>query len=115
MVSKKALTVINIGLGLIAVLLLLNFLGVNMPTLGKAMYALDDSEPLCAVHNWENELRLWNDLDQCCLEAKKQPSCNRETSHFGWERMDWVCPTGSKIKYRMNNKAYNYCKQQSFW
>ncbi len=110
MVSAKILTTINVSLGLIAVILLLNLVGAELPTLGQAQYALDQEEPLCAV-SWEEELTEWNDLDRCCLEAKKQIECSRSNL----QEYDWSCQSGGDLKYLLNNKAYNYCRQLRIW
>ncbi len=110
MVSKRALIIINISLGLLLTLLLLTFLDVKLPSLGQAQYLLDKEEPLCAV-NWKEELTTWNDLDRCCLEARKQLGCRREHK----DDYDWVCRTGDGVKYWLNSKAYNYCRQQPYW
>ena len=115
MVSKKALTVINISLGLVAFFLLLNLFEVKLPTVGKTMYWLDDNEPLFVVHNWEDELVQCTDLAKCCFEAKQHASCYKKKSSFGDEMLDWSCQTGSRIEYLLNNKAYSYCQQQNYW
>ncbi len=110
MVSERTFFIINISLGLLSLLLLLTFLGVELPTLGQAQYALDKEDPLCMV-NWKDEFNPWNDLDRCCLEARKQLDCHREQR----DNLDWVCQTGLSVKYWLNNKAHNYCKQQPYW
>lgn len=106
MASTRVWTVINISLLLIALLLLLNSVGVELPTLGQALYVLDKEEHLCAVENKEG-LVPWNDLDRCCLEARELSFCQQQHK----ENYDWLC--GSVI--RLNDKAYYYCRQQPYW
>ncbi len=110
MVSEKVLFIINVSLGLLSVLLLLTFLGVKLPTLGQAQYALDKEEPICMI-NWKEEFTPMDDLDRCCLEARKQLDCYRVQK----DNLDWVCQTGFGVKYWLNYKAHNYCKQQPYW
>lgn len=110
MVSNRILVVVNISLGLLLTLLLLTFFEVKLPTLGQAQYLLDKEEPLCAV-SWKEEFTVWGDLDRCCLEARKQLECRREPQGD----FDWACSTGEGMKYWLNSKAYNYCRQQPYW
>ena len=106
MKQKRVWVVLNFSLGLIAVLLFLNLLDVQLPNLGQAQYLLDGGEPLCLV-GYREEFNEWNDLNGCCLEARKQLSCSVKEG-------GWMCSTGN-LNYWLNNKAYNYCKQQSIW
>ncbi|MBU0457451.1 MAG: hypothetical protein ABH824_01200 [Nanoarchaeota archaeon] len=117
MVSERIWIIINISLGLMILLLLLNLSGIELPTLGKAQYVLDKEDPLCVV-NWKNEYNQWNDLDGCCLEARKQLGCHKDelSVNDGGLELSWVCETNSNaVGYWLNNKAYNYCRQQSYW
>ncbi|MEK6968929.1 MAG: hypothetical protein AABW48_00715 [Nanoarchaeota archaeon] len=108
--SLKMWVSLNFSLGIVALLLVLILIGINLPTLGQAQYFFDKESPVCAV-NWKEEFTLWNDLDRCCLEARKQLGCHKET----FQEFDWVCQSGVNLKYWMNNKAYNYCRQLSIW
>ena len=110
MVSEKTLFIINVSLGLLSVLLLLMLIGIELPTLGKAQYYLDKEEPLCLV-NWKEEFTPWEDLDRCCLEARKQVECHKEK----YGGADWLCESGASVNYWLNNKAYSYCRQQPYW
>ncbi len=110
MVSLKMWVSLNLSLGIVAVLLILILAGIEMPTLGRAQYLLDQESPVCAV-NWKEDFTLWNDLDRCCMEARKQLGCHKEN----FQNFDWVCQSGVNLKYWMNNKAYNYCRQLSIW
>ena len=116
MVWKRVLVVINISLGLVAVLLLLNLFGVTFPSLGNARFYLDQSEPLCVV-NWKENYNSWSDVDNCCLEVKKQLSCIEESKELESGRVNWVCQTGSGqvLKYWLNNKAYYYCQKSVYF
>lgn len=110
MVSERALFIINVSLGILSALLLLMLLGVELPTLGQAQYALDQEEPVCMIQ-WEEELTPLQDIDRCCLQAREQLGCQAESKGD----LDWVCGTGPGLQIWLNNKAYNYCKQQPYW
>lgn len=113
MTSERVWSTINISLGLIIVILSLNLAGVELPTLGKAQYWLDQEEPVCVV-NWKDEFTLWPDLDRCCFEARKQLDCRKEKLSREGLELDWVCETGPQ-KVWTNNKAYRYCQQLRIW
>ena len=110
MVSGKTLFIINVSLGLLSVLLLLMLFGLKIPTLGQAEYALDKEEPVCMLE-WEGELTPLEDIDRCCLQAKQQFECKAESK----DNLDWLCSAGEGLQIWLNNKAYNYCKQQPYW
>jgi hypothetical protein len=115
MIKKKQLTIINIALVLIAFLLLVRLFGLELPTIGQAQYAIDSNEAVCVVNNWENELVKWDDIDRCCLEVKSKTICDRQKISYDGKELNWMCNTGGRISYLLNHKAYNYCRQQSFW
>ena len=110
MVSEKTLFIINVSLVLVSVILVLTLLGMKLPTLGQAQYYFDREEPLCEIE-WQGEVSLMQDLNRCCLEAREQLECHKAAD----QDFDWVCQTGTSVKYRLNNKAYNYCGQQPYW
>jgi len=113
MISRRTWTIINISLVFIAFVLLLHLFGVELPTLGKAQYAFDTEEPLCVVHNWENEFVPWDDVDRCCLMIHAQQRCTKQKLQTQDMKLDYLCSSGTKIEYWLNSKAYNYCRQQS--
>lgn len=110
MVSERTLLVINISLGMVVVLLVLLLIGINLPTLGQAQYALDKEEPLCLVE-WKGETTSFEDIDRCCLQAQEQGECRAERQ----ENADWVCGAEQGLRIQLNNKAYYYCQQQPYW
>lgn len=116
MVSAKAWNIINVSIILIIVLLILNLFGVNLPSLGQAIYYLDPADPLCLV-NTPDSLSEWNDLNRCCLEARRHVECLPELHQLQFGITQWVCQSGpagiSEIWF--NNKAYKYCQQQPIW
>jgi len=116
MMSARLWVIVNVSLGFVAVLLFLNLFDVQFPTLGKAQYLLDKEKPLCAVQ-WRQDFTLWNDLDQCCLQARQQFNCDVRANIVDGRRFDKVCHTGEGdvLKYWLNNKAYRYCLQQVIW
>lgn len=115
MISKKRWILINISLSFVIILLLLNFFGFKLPSLGQAFYLLDSEDPLCIVDSKEG-LTVWPDLRRCCLEAKKQVECLRDNLQLQEGNLDWKCQTNEYIpKIRLNNKAFSYCRQQPVW
>ena len=116
MVSNRLWVIVNVSLSFVAVLLLLNLFEIQLPTLGKAQNLLDKEEPLCAVQ-WKQDFTFWNDLDQCCLQARQQFKCDAQVYVVDVKKLDRVCHTGEGdvLKYWLNNKAYRYCQQQDIW
>ncbi|MBI2665995.1 hypothetical protein HYX13_00120 [Candidatus Woesearchaeota archaeon] len=115
MLSIKQWFIMNVSLGILVCLLSLNLLGFTFPSAGEVAYRLDKEEPLCFI-SWKEEVTPWNDLDRCCLQARQQLSCKKETKESLFGRADRVCQTGTgTASYRLNNKAYHYCQQQAFW
>ncbi len=100
----------NISLGLIALLLFLGLFNISVPTVGQATNFFDSSPELCGVE-WKGEVNAWGDIPRCCLEARKQLTCEKQVSGD----YDRVCYTGSGVKYRLNNKAYYSCTKQEIW
>ncbi|MFH0701742.1 MAG: hypothetical protein V2A62_04865 [Candidatus Woesearchaeota archaeon] len=114
-VPSKVWIVVNVSLGVIALLLLLSFFGITLPSLGQVQYVLDREEPLCVV-NWQGQLNSWPEIDSCCLEARKQLECFFYQQQTDLGRIDWICKTGSgSVSYGLNSKVYRYCQQQSYW
>ncbi|HIH12116.1 MAG: hypothetical protein QT02_C0010G0032 [archaeon GW2011_AR9] len=116
METLRVWIVLNIALSLIAVILLLNFLEVELPSVGSARYFLNPEPPRCMV-NWQSEFTEWDDLDKCCLEARKQLQCTKEQRFIEGKEVNWRCQTGSGkvLTYWLNTKAYLYCQQQPVW
>ncbi|MEK6939964.1 MAG: hypothetical protein AABX31_04510 [Nanoarchaeota archaeon] len=110
MISERVLFIINVSLGLLSVLLVLMFLGLKLPTLGQAQYALDKEEPVCVIQ-WGEESTIHQDIDRCCLQARQQFECRAQSK----DNLDWMCGTDERLQIWLNNKAYNYCKQQPYW
>jgi len=110
MASERTLFIINVSLGLLSVLLLAMLLGMELPTLGQAQYALDKEEPVCMIE-WSGNSTAFDDIDRCCLQAREQLECQAESK----DALDWVCGTGAGLRIWLNDKAYNYCKQQPYW
>ena len=115
-VSGRQWVILDVGLGFVAVLLLFNLFQVQLPNVGWISYQLDPVQPLCIVQ-WQDTQTVWDDMDRCCLEARKQLTCQQEISSLGTEPLHWACQTGSGevLRYRLNNKAYLYCTQQVIW
>ena len=97
-------------------MLTLNLFGVKLPNLGAAFYSIDSREPI-AIINWKDNFNKCNDLDRCCLEAKKLVTCFFDPQKLSLGEVDWVCQSGEGdvMKIWFNNKAYYYCSQQNFW
>ncbi|PIN73408.1 hypothetical protein COV20_04230 [Candidatus Woesearchaeota archaeon CG10_big_fil_rev_8_21_14_0_10_45_16] len=108
MFSERRYAIFNVALILAAVLLALNLFNIHLPSVGQAQSFFDTEEPSCLV-DWQGEQTQWYDLDSCCLQARKQLSCEPEVG--GWD-----CGAGSDtVHYVLNDKAYRYCQRQSFW
>jgi len=112
--KEKVLWTMNIALVLVAVLLTLHLLDIGLPTLGKAAYLLDDSEPIC-IASFGEQNSLIEDMGSCCYGLQTQLFCeNRaETITIGEKELivDKKCYTGeSAISYLVNMKAFNYCE-----
>ena len=115
MVPNKAWFAMNFSLSLVALILLLNLFGVQIPSLGYAFYALDKAEPACYV-GWHNGFEEINYLEHCCLEARKQLNCESEENQIDGNEVNWLCKTGpDSLQYWLNNKAYYYCSELPFW
>ncbi|MBI2103049.1 hypothetical protein HYT55_04370 [Candidatus Woesearchaeota archaeon] len=115
MVTLRGWVVMNFSLGLIILLLGLYLAGVTIPSLGQAATILDRSAPVCIVE-WNDDFVMWDDLDHCCLEARKQLSCEREKRLIGVQEVTEVCTTGrTSVKFHFNEKAYSYCQRQVIW
>jgi len=114
MVDAKTWTVINISLGIIAILLVLHLFGVQITPVGLA--AVDTQGALCII-NWQDEFSETNDFDRCCMEAKKQLSCRRNFEVTSEGTVDWSCQTGDddELRILLNNPGYKYCIHQEYW
>lgn len=115
MFALKGWVVMNCSLALIALLLGLYLAGFSIPSVGLAATLLDRSAPVCLVE-WKDDFVVWDDLDRCCLEARKQLSCGREDAWIGAQKVTEVCATGkTSVKFHFNEKAYAYCREQVIW
>lgn len=115
--KEKVLWIINAALILTAVFLVLHLFEVELPTLGKAQYWLDESEPVCVVGFEEHRSLL--DVDSCCSELQKQLRCVdwQEDEKVGEEelKVNKRCYTGKgAVDYFVNLKTFNYCKNKGF-
>lgn len=112
--KEKTVWALNITLFLVAVILLLHFLEVELPSLGKAQYWLDKSEPVCVASF--KEQRSWlADIEQCCLGLEQQLFCENYKGEMLGEEVNKRCYTGeSSVSYFVNSKAYNYCYQSGY-
>ncbi len=128
---KKVLSIINVSLILISFLLILNLFGVSLSNLGFALYNTLDSEETVCIANWQDDYSEIG-LDLCCHESIKQLECveedfeielflrNQDSSEEISKLFvtDVTCKTGTgnnNMKYYLNDKAYRYCKSQSYW
>ncbi|HLC71598.1 MAG TPA: hypothetical protein VJI32_06305 [Candidatus Nanoarchaeia archaeon] len=114
MVTDRVWWAINISLALLSFILVLMLMGIKLPSVGKALSALDSQEPICIVQVGEEHSR-WDDLPRCCLEAQAQLECVHEPQQFEEGNTDFSCRTSVQLQYQLNNKALSYCQQQVFW
>ena len=110
----KRWVIANMALGVVSFLLLLHLFNVPVAVAGKAydlsLELVSEPEALCAVE-WGDEKTIFSNLDQCCLYARTQLSCERQAGFVGNEDVDWDCYTGrgKVVHYLLNQKAYRYC------
>ena len=110
----KRWVIANMALGVVSFLLLLHLFNVPVAVAGKAydlsLELVSAPEALCAVE-WGDEKTIFSNLDQCCLYARTQLSCERQAGFVGNEDVDWDCYTGrgKVVHYLLNQKAYRYC------
>ena len=115
MTTVRAWVVMNVALSFVAVVLLFYLLGIHLPSVGQAISLFDKNKPLCFVE-WKNDFTSWTDLDQCCLEARKQLSCESEDQTIDSQRMTRVCATGkNSVRIHLNTKAYSACQRIPIW
>lgn len=116
MFPTKVWIAINVSLSLVIFLLFLNLFNITIPSVGHAISVFDQELPLCGVE-WQNQLKEIPDINRCCLQARQQLRCDPKIIETSLGRADWVCQTGSEsaLKFRLNNKAYLHCREQSFW
>lgn len=120
--KTKTITVLNVSLLLIGVLLLLNFYGIKPPTLGKAFFLWDHSEPLCAAEFKGNFTFI--PAEECCSYLSMQLIKNEKNK----EKTKMVVEDGKEIKltrhyytsentvgFWANDKAYYLCKEGGFF
>lgn len=112
--EARGWVIANMSLGIISFLLLLHLFNVPVAVAGKAydlsLDLVSAPEALCAVE-WGDEKTIFSNLDQCCLYARTQLSCERRVGFVGSEEVDWDCYTGrgKVVHYLLNQKAYRYC------
>ena len=111
MQSNKLLVALNFSLVIIAGILLLSLFDVGVSPTGRAVY--DYEEMLCIV-NFKENYNIWEDIDSCCLEVRKQLSCVKDKGYYTDKTVEWRCNTG-ELNYWLNSEAYNYCKEQVIW
>jgi hypothetical protein len=110
MKQKRVWVIINISLGLIAILLLLSLFNVTLPTLGKPIERLSDKS-LCVMKNWENEYIIRNIKDCCIEKIKFAPKCSQTNIMLKGNIYSYVCETGNNIEYYFNNYGLKYCRR----
>ncbi|MBU1623229.1 MAG: hypothetical protein KJ597_06665 [Nanoarchaeota archaeon] len=114
MPSTKIITIINVALGLTALILILSLLGVSMPSVGSALYALDSEEAVCVTSYKDNYKEMAVNL--CCIELQTQLNkgepYNQELAGFKVSKHYYT--SKNTINYFVNNKAYRYCKNNGF-
>ena len=113
--SKHYWVIANISLALIALILIITFFNITAPIVGKAKLILNPEDPLCII-KWQGENHLFENIDNCCLEASQQLECLRMMEKSNLGRTDRLCWTGATtVNYALNNKAYTYCQLQNYW
>ncbi|MBR9683467.1 hypothetical protein GOV03_02915 [Candidatus Woesearchaeota archaeon] len=111
--KEKIMWTMNVALMLGVVFFSLHLLDVNLPTLGKAQYWLDDSEPVC-IASFEGK-NSPIDMNLCCYGLQMQLGCDNQRGTIMIDGEKWTvdkkCSTGpGAISYLVNTKAFNQCK-----
>ena len=116
MTEKKVLLLLNVSLTIFAGLLVLNLFDVDIPNLGRVIALSDISDPICFVES-ENHLTELQNLDSCCLFARKQIACEPYARDVAGVQLHVKCHSLSEDvpQYWLNNKAYLSCTQSSIW
>jgi len=115
MVSLKQWQIINVSLGIVAVLLGVHFVGVDLPSAGEARAAVIWGEPLCVVQ-YDGEYTELQDMARCCLEARQQLQCVPVSKTLSSGTVQWSCQTGKRtVEYLLNSKAYYSCRGLPIW
>jgi hypothetical protein len=109
--DNKLIITLNLSLLIVILILSLNLFNIEISSTGKAVE--DYGEMLCIV-NYEDNFNVWEDIDGCCLEVRKQLNCVKEKGYYTDKVLDWKCGTGN-LNYWLNNDAYSYCKEQVIW
>lgn len=110
MISRKAWTILNFSLFLVALVLALNLFGVEFPSTGKAVEELE-KDSFCVMRNWDGEF-VGREVKDCCLEIKRiAVGCKSEQLYYMDKTLQWKCFTGNKIEYYFNQAGYKYCKK----
>ena len=108
MVSSKVWAVINVSLGLITVILVLNLMQIKLPTLGKSVEQLG-SEAFCVMKNFEGEFVV-REMSSCCAEKRELTlGCEEGTWYYQDKTLQWYCFTGNDLGYYLNNAGADYC------
>ena len=108
MVSSKVWAVMNVSLGLIAVLLILNLMQIELPALGKSTEQLSEGA-FCVMENFEGEF-IVREMSTCCLEKNKLTlECEEGIWYYQDKVLDKRCFTGNDINYYLNKDGNDYC------
>ncbi|HLD73172.1 MAG TPA: hypothetical protein VJA23_06340 [Candidatus Nanoarchaeia archaeon] len=111
MISRKAWTILNFSLFLVALVLALNLWGVDFPSTGKAAAEQLETDSFCVMRNWESKF-VEREVKDCCLEIKRVVvGCKSEQLYYMDKTLQWKCFTGNKIEYYFNQAGYKYCKR----
>jgi len=118
MISNKIIIIINIALGITALILVLGLLGVTTFSVGNGLYVLDSKEAVC-VANYQNHYNLIS-TDLCCTELQQQLVKKAEAKLVIIVNNQEILvnkhyyTSANTINYFVNNKAYRYCKNNGF-
>jgi hypothetical protein len=105
---------LDVSLGFIVLLLLVSFIGLELPSVGEAYESIIPGDPVILVEY--TGVNLCSNLQECCFEANTRLNnvkVNRLINNFQVSRLFSSSENG--VKYWMNDKAYQFCKKQVFW
>lgn len=112
---EKHFFVLNVSLGVVAVILILMLFDVSLLSVGKAVGFVSKEEPICLT-SFHGRFSRIDDLNLCCLRAREQLGCSYEKMYILGNDLTWRCQTGKgSAQYLLNTRAYSECRESVVW
>lgn len=107
---NHTLGAVNVALGMVAIVLLLNLVMPVGTLTGELVYNLDLSDPECYFSD-SGELHEIP-LERCCYAIQKQFTCEA-VGQEGFDLRCYISKTSERY-YLVNDKAFSYCKKEGY-